>query len=98
MRRLFDAGEDERCWRLASCLRLAEQLERDRAQLVRSVQVEVRGKTVTLTLLAQTRPAVSLWAAGQEAPVFERAFGRRLRIVSETPATGDYDSGNSPPG
>ena len=88
LRPLLDAGDDERFWRLASCLRLAEQLERDRAQLVRSVQVDARGKTVTLTLLGQTEPAVSLWAAGQEAPVFERAFGRRLKIVSETPATG----------
>ena len=82
LRPLLDVDDDERFWRLASCLRLAEQLERDRARLVRSVQVDVRGKTATLTLLGHTEPAVSLWAAGQEAPIFERAFGRRLQIRS----------------
>jgi exopolyphosphatase / guanosine-5'-triphosphate,3'-diphosphate pyrophosphatase len=82
LRPLFEEGDDERFLRLAACLRLAEQLERDRAQLVRSVQVEVRGKTATLTLHARTEPSVSLWSAGQEAPIFERAFGRRLRLTS----------------
>ncbi len=80
---LFDDGDNERLLRLASCLRLAEQLDRDRARLVRSVQVDARAKTVTLTLLGQTEPSVSLWSASQEAPVFQRAFGRTLRIVSE---------------
>lgn len=80
MRPLLEDGDDERYWRLAACLRLAEQLERDRAQLVRSVRIDVRGKTAALTLVSLEEPSVSLWSAGQEAPVFERAFGRRLAI------------------
>ncbi len=83
LRPLLEPDDDERFWRLASCLRLAEQLDRDRVQLVESVQVDARGKTVTLTLLGQTEPSVSLWSAGQDASVFERAFGRRLRIASQ---------------
>lgn len=80
---VLEDGDDERLLRLASCLRLAEQLDRDRARLVRAVQVNARAKTVTLTLLGQTEPSVSLWSASQEAPVFARAFGRTLQIVSE---------------
>ncbi len=104
---LFDEGDDERLLRLASCLRLAEQLDRDRARLVRSVQVDARAKAVTLTLLGQTEPSVSLWSASQEGPVFERAFGRKLMIVSEAlgrtdgtarPGDAAYDTGISPPG
>ncbi len=90
---LFQDGDDERLLRLASCLRLAEQLDRDRARLVRSVQVDARSNSITLTLLGQTEPSVSLWSASQEGPVFERAFGRRLQIVSDWSA-----SGISPPG
>jgi hypothetical protein len=89
-------GDDERFWRLASCLRLAEQLDRDRVQLVESVQVESRGKTVTMTLMGQAEPSVSLWSAAQEASLFERAFGRRLRITSQV--SRGQDTGSSPPG
>lgn len=78
---VLEPGDDERFWRLAACLRLAEQIERDRAQLVSGVTVESRGKTVTLNLLAEVEPSVSLWSAGHEAPIFERAFGRRMRLA-----------------
>jgi exopolyphosphatase/guanosine-5'-triphosphate,3'-diphosphate pyrophosphatase len=78
---VLEPGDDARFWRLAACLRLAEQMERDRAQLVSGVSVEARGKTVTLRLLADVEPSVSLWSAGREAPVFERAFGRRMRLT-----------------
>lgn len=79
-------GDEERFWRLATCLRLAEQLERDRAQLVRGVAVRARGTTVTVTLRADTDPSVALWSAGQEAAVFERAFDRRLRLEVQADA------------
>lgn len=81
MRPVLDEGDEERFWRLASCLRLAEQLERDRAQVVHGVDIDGRGKTITLTLRAPEEPSVALWSAGQEGPVFDRAFGRRLRLV-----------------
>lgn len=96
LRPLLHEGDDECFWRLATCLRLAEQLDRDRAQLVESVHVESRGKTVTLTLLGQTEPSVSLRSASQEASLFERAFGRHLRITSQV--SGGQDTRSSPPG
>jgi exopolyphosphatase/guanosine-5'-triphosphate,3'-diphosphate pyrophosphatase len=85
MRPVLEDGDEERFWRLASCLRLAEQLERDRAQVVQGIDIDGRGKTITLALRAPEEPSVALWSAGQEGPVFERAFGRHLRLVG--PAT-----------
>lgn len=90
-------GDIERLWRLASCLRLAEQLERDRAQVVHGVTVDGRGRTVTLHLAASGDPTVALRSAALEAPVFERAFGRRLRIVAPEPTAGGGPSGGAPP-
>ena len=84
LRPLLADGDDDRFWRLASCLRLGEQLERDRSRLVRDVTVEGRARTVTLTLHARAEPSVSLWAAGVEGPTFERAFGRKLKVVADT--------------
>ena len=81
LRPVLADGDEERFWRLAACLRLAEQLERDRSQLVQDVRVDVRGKTATLTLLAAQEPSVALWSAGQEAPTFLRAFGKQLRLA-----------------
>jgi exopolyphosphatase / guanosine-5'-triphosphate,3'-diphosphate pyrophosphatase len=83
LRPLLEEADDATFWRLASCLRLAEQLDRGRAQVVASVRVSVRGKVATLTLRAATEPSVSLWAAAPEAAIFERAFGRQLKISSE---------------
>ena len=87
MRPVLEEGDEDRFWRLASCLRLAEQLERDRAQVVHGVDIERRGKTITLTLRAPEEPSVALWSAGQEAPVFERAFGHRLRVAGPSAST-----------
>lgn len=81
MRPVLAEGDDDRFWRLASCLRLAEQLERDRSQLVRGVRVESRGRTVSLHLIAARDPSVALWSAGQEGPTFLRAFGKQMRLV-----------------
>lgn len=76
------ADDDQRLLRLVACLRIAEQLERDRSQHVRSIGVEGRGKTVTLRLHGDTDHAIALWSASPETSAFERAFGRRMQLVS----------------
>jgi exopolyphosphatase/guanosine-5'-triphosphate,3'-diphosphate pyrophosphatase len=80
---LMDEGDDARLLRLASCLRLAEQLERDKARNVTAVAVEGRGRQVTLRLRGPGDHSIAMWSASQDADVFERAFGRRLRIVAD---------------
>ncbi len=66
--------------RLAVCLRLAEQLERARANRIRDVAVEIGTGTVHLKLLADAPPRVELVEAEKHADLFESAFGRKLTI------------------
>ncbi|QEC47130.1 Ppx/GppA family phosphatase [Baekduia soli] len=73
-----DAAVLDRC---ALLLRLAEDLERSRDQLVRDVDVGLDGDTVTLTLRADGDVRVARWAARREGVLFRRAYGRELAIA-----------------
>ncbi len=75
-------GDEERFLRLATCLRLAEQLERDRARNVHGVAVEGRGRTLALRLTGPGDHSVAMWSATQDAELFQRAFGRRMQLVA----------------
>jgi exopolyphosphatase/guanosine-5'-triphosphate,3'-diphosphate pyrophosphatase len=74
-------GDAQRLDRLATLLRLAEDLERARDQSVRSADVAVRDGTVRLDLRAEGEVGVARWAAERETELFRRAFGRRLQIA-----------------
>jgi exopolyphosphatase/guanosine-5'-triphosphate,3'-diphosphate pyrophosphatase len=79
---LFDDVGRARLDRCAALLRLAEDLERSRDQLVRRVDVVRDGDVVTLTLQADGEAAVPRWAARRETDLFARAFGgARLEIA-----------------
>jgi exopolyphosphatase/guanosine-5'-triphosphate,3'-diphosphate pyrophosphatase len=78
---LFAKRDVERLNRLATLLRLAEDVERSRDQAVRTVNVEVNGKDARLELVADGEIAVPRWAAAREVDIFQRAFGRRLVVV-----------------
>ena len=69
--------------RLAACLRIAEQLERGRAQIVRELRCTLEDDAVRVDVVAEGDPSVAVWAAAQEGPTFETAFGRRLEIVPD---------------
>jgi exopolyphosphatase/guanosine-5'-triphosphate,3'-diphosphate pyrophosphatase len=79
---LFGEGDAERLYRCAVLLRLAEDLERSRDQLVRGTHMALRDGEVELRLLTNGEPAVPRWAAGRETEVFERAFHRRLSVAA----------------
>jgi exopolyphosphatase/guanosine-5'-triphosphate,3'-diphosphate pyrophosphatase len=66
--------------RMSACLRLAEDLERSRDQLVRAAHVRVADGTAELALEADDDAAVPRWAAGRETDLFRRAFGRELVV------------------
>ncbi len=66
--------------RMATCLRLAEDLERSRDQLVRAAHVRVQDGTAELALEADDDTAVPRWAAARETELFRRAFGRELVV------------------
>jgi exopolyphosphatase/guanosine-5'-triphosphate,3'-diphosphate pyrophosphatase len=79
---LLDGEADRR--RLDRCavlLRLAEDLERSRDQIVREVRVRRDGDTVELELVADGEIAVPRWAASRETDLFARAFGVSLRVA-----------------
>ena len=78
---LFGPGDAERLDRCATLLRLAEDLERSRDQLVRSANLALNNGTVELHLVAEGESAVPSWAARREEELFERAFARELRVA-----------------
>jgi exopolyphosphatase / guanosine-5'-triphosphate,3'-diphosphate pyrophosphatase len=78
---LFGEGDAERLDRCAVLLRLAEDLERSRDQLVRDTLLSSHNGEVELRLLADGEAAVPRWAAGRESELFARAFDRGLAVV-----------------
>jgi len=81
MASLFGEGDAERLDRCAVLLRLAEDLERSRDQLVRSTSIALDNGEVRLRLCADGESALPRWAAGRERPLFARAFGRELLVT-----------------
>jgi exopolyphosphatase / guanosine-5'-triphosphate,3'-diphosphate pyrophosphatase len=79
---LFGDGDRERLDRCAVLLRLAEDLERSRDQLVRDTLMSARNGEVQLRLLASGELALPRWAASRESELFARAFHRHLAVVA----------------
>jgi len=79
---LFADGDAERLDRCAVLLRLAEDLERSRDQVVRGTTIALRDREVELRLIADGESVVPRWAASREAQLFSRAFDRALRVAA----------------
>ena len=77
---LFDKRDLRRLSRCATLLRLAEDLERSRDQLVTETSFTAENGTVRLLLHADGDTAVPRWAAGREGELFEAAFARGLAV------------------
>lgn len=78
---LFEPDDVARLDRCAVLLRLAEDLERSRDQLVRSARFTNGGGEIELQLIADGELAVPRWAASRESELFARAFHRELLVV-----------------
>ncbi|MGI8512026.1 MAG: HD domain-containing protein [Solirubrobacteraceae bacterium] len=79
---LMGDGDDARLDRRSALLRLAEQLERARDQVVRETRVDVHDGSVELELVSGGDTGIAQWAAERQADLFERAFGRRLEVTA----------------
>jgi exopolyphosphatase / guanosine-5'-triphosphate,3'-diphosphate pyrophosphatase len=84
---LFGEGDAERLDRCAVLLRLAEDLERSRDQLVQGTHFTLMngardGGEIELRLIADGESAVPRWAAGRETELFARAFHGRLSVTA----------------
>jgi exopolyphosphatase / guanosine-5'-triphosphate,3'-diphosphate pyrophosphatase len=73
-------GDEQLLLRLSVLLRLAEDLERPRDQLVQAVDAVIDGERVELRLQAEGDVSVSRWAAARETDLFASAFGRELVV------------------
>jgi exopolyphosphatase/guanosine-5'-triphosphate,3'-diphosphate pyrophosphatase len=82
LRALFGEGDSERLDRCAALLRLAEDLERSRDQVVRSTTIALHDDQVELRLVADGESVVPRWAASREAELFNRAFDRDLSVAA----------------
>jgi exopolyphosphatase / guanosine-5'-triphosphate,3'-diphosphate pyrophosphatase len=82
MAALFGEGELALLDRCAVLLRLAEDLERSRDQLVRSAELALHNGAVELRLVTDGESAVPRWAAGRERELFARAFHRELSVAA----------------
>ncbi len=82
MAALFGEGDAARLDRCATLLRLAEDLERARDQLVRRTSMELSDGDVELRLIADGESAVPRWAAGRERDLFARAFHCGLSVAA----------------
>jgi exopolyphosphatase/guanosine-5'-triphosphate,3'-diphosphate pyrophosphatase len=78
---LMRDGDEQLLARGAALLRLAEQLERSRDQMVREARMATANGKVTLELVADGDASVARWAAERQVDLFERAFGRPLEIA-----------------
>jgi exopolyphosphatase/guanosine-5'-triphosphate,3'-diphosphate pyrophosphatase len=82
---VLEAGDAARVRRLSSLLRLAEYLDRSRAQSVAALRVQASGGRVRLRVRAhkgaQTR--VEVWEAQRNADLFESAFRCKLLVEAE---------------
>jgi exopolyphosphatase/guanosine-5'-triphosphate,3'-diphosphate pyrophosphatase len=82
LRALFGKGDRQRLDRCAALLRLAEDLERSRDQLVSDTVLTLNDGQVELRLLGDGYSAVPVWAASREGELFTRAFRRELAVRS----------------
>ena len=78
---LMAKGDDGRLDRMSILLRLAEDLERPRDQLVRAAHAQVDDGRVELHLETAGDASVSRWAAARETDLFASAFGRELVVA-----------------
>lgn len=78
---LTDDGDEEILLRCSAVLRLAEQFERARDQAVKAAHIAVNDGVVDLTIEADEDVTIARWAAERTSDVFERAFGKELRVT-----------------
>jgi exopolyphosphatase/guanosine-5'-triphosphate,3'-diphosphate pyrophosphatase len=78
---LMDKGDHELLARISTLLRLAEDLERPRDQLVRAAHARVDDGRVELRLETSGDASVSRWAAAREQDLFAAAFSRELVVT-----------------
>jgi exopolyphosphatase/guanosine-5'-triphosphate,3'-diphosphate pyrophosphatase len=68
---------------LAAMLRVADGLDRGRAQRVKNVRCRIADKSVELVLTVAGDPELEMWGARRKRDLFEESFGRKLKLTVE---------------
>jgi hypothetical protein len=63
-------------------LRIAEALDRSHYQLVKSVEVKRRGRSVTLQITAAPGARLEMWAARRRTDLLEKLLGGSVRLTT----------------
>ncbi|NJM08017.1 HD domain-containing protein [Candidatus Gracilibacteria bacterium] len=66
---------------LSALLRIAEYLERSKSGVVRRLRVHIAPELITVAVEAVGDATVEIWDTNRRTSLFERAFGRSIRIV-----------------
>jgi len=77
------AGDQKKIQVLAAILRLADALDREHTERVRSVRAETKGGEVILRLEGKGDLLLEKWALKRKAPMFERVFERKVRVRND---------------
>jgi exopolyphosphatase/guanosine-5'-triphosphate,3'-diphosphate pyrophosphatase len=81
VRGLSRASRRELRW-LSAMLRIAEALDRSHYQLVKSVEVKRRGRSVTLQITAAPGARLEMWAARRRTDLLEKLLGGSVRLTT----------------
>jgi exopolyphosphatase/guanosine-5'-triphosphate,3'-diphosphate pyrophosphatase len=81
--KLAQDGDERRLAVLAGTIRVAEQLERSRDQIVRAVHVSAENGSVRLDPETKADARVAIWSARRNADLLERALDRTVAIAPE---------------
>jgi exopolyphosphatase/guanosine-5'-triphosphate,3'-diphosphate pyrophosphatase len=84
---LLTGADLERIDKLVPCLRMAEDLERSRAQLVTGVRVRVHGAEIEIEAQMREPAAAELWAANRETGLWTQAFGKKVHVIGRVAPT-----------
>jgi exopolyphosphatase / guanosine-5'-triphosphate,3'-diphosphate pyrophosphatase len=76
-------GDQKKIQVLAAILRLADALDREHTEGVRSVRAETKGGEVILRLEGKGDLLLEKWALKRKAPMFERVFERKVRVRND---------------
>jgi len=76
------AEERERVLKLSALLRVADALDREHRQAVDDVRVELRAGAVLLRAEGTGDLVLESWAVERKSDLFERQFGRKVRLTT----------------
>jgi exopolyphosphatase/guanosine-5'-triphosphate,3'-diphosphate pyrophosphatase len=80
--KMLDEGDFERVQKLSAILRLAEDLERGRAQVVLDVRCRVHRRTLEVEALTRGAASAELWAANRDGDIFESVYQHKLQVTA----------------